>query len=103
MAGWCWFLEFGKDGLVTVDVNQIGEGTHTTVKEPAHISILKYVENLNWPLDVYLRSVFDPDLVRLHRSSRPLGLIACRQLGAGLSRGDALVMLDSHMEVRVGM
>ena len=61
-----------------------------------------FAEELLWPLDNYLRSVFDSDVVRLHRSPRPLGLIACRQLGASLSRGDALLMLDSHMELRVG-
>ena len=56
----------------------------------------------HWPLENYIKSVFDPDLVKLYRAKRPLGLIACRQWGATLSRGDAIVVLDTHMEVREG-
>lgn len=41
-------------------------------------------------------------VVRFYHSTRSLGLIVCRQLGAALATGDAIVTLDSHMEVRIG-
>ena len=52
-------------------------------------------------LSNYLHFVFG-HLVRLHRSKSSLGLIACRQLGATMAMGDAIVNIDSHMEMRIG-
>ena len=48
----------------------------------------------------YIQSVFDPEVVHLHRSTTELGLIKARNLGAQMARGDVIACLDSHMEVQ---
>ena len=51
-------------------------------------------------LDNYIKAVFDPGVIHLHRSRTSLGLIKARNLGVRLASGNIIVSMDSHMEVQ---
>lgn len=52
------------------------------------------------PLQEFVTSLELP--VRIHRSRHRLGLIQCRQLGAEMTHGDVIVVMDTHVEVQKG-
>ncbi len=61
---------------------------------------ISFADNLKEVLSTYIQTVFDPKVVKLHRSRTPLGLIKARSLGVRMATGDIIVCMDSHVEVQ---
>lgn len=60
------------------------------------------LDDLKRPLEVHLDALPQRHLIRLHRNGQREGLIRSRVFGARNATGDALIFLDSHIEVNVG-
>ena len=58
-----------------------------------------FPEELKETLDIYIEETFGP-IVKILRSSDPLGLIRARLWGIRSANGQVVIVMDSHIEVQ---